>query len=113
MSEPTLSRVQIAPFADVTFRANVADAPDLVVTPGRTMRVDALEIRYYFDFSARCWMHTVRVMGRWTSRDGTPGRAAANAAYGHGDAGMPPWLMRVVTQNRPSAILPPLGARNR
>lgn len=110
MSEPILSRVQVAPFADVAFLADVTGAPDVVASSARIVRVHALEIRYFFDFGASRWVFKVELMGVRIRHDGTAGTSPSVVRYAYGEE-MPTWLARIVTQNRPSITLLDLRAR--
>lgn len=105
MTEPVLSRVQIAPFADVLILAHIDNAPDITTSPDRTLRPQLLEITYYFDFGALCWVHKVTVTGPRVARDGTVGTSPRTARYARGDE-LPEWLTRIVNDRRPTFGLP-------
>lgn len=111
MSEPVLSRVEVSPYADVTFLAEVGDAPYVVTSSVRTVWVRSLETRYRFDFGRSLWLHTVKLTGRRILRDGTPCEGKSVVTFGPLDD-MPIWLARIVTQNRPPFILPDMRVRN-
>lgn len=111
MSEPVLSRVEVAPFADVTFLANVADAPYVVTSSVRTVWVRTLEIHYRFDFGRALWLHTIKLTGRRILQDGTPCEGKSLVTFGPLDD-LPEWLARIVSQNRPPFILPDMRVRN-